>query len=66
MSLEQDVEVLKRQVKSLRERQKHLDEFMDCLTSPMWKRIVWWFCGFYLRKVGRWYGPITYQPPWPK
>lgn len=63
---EQRVDVLERQVKDLRRRAKHADEYIDVMTSPMWKRVAWWFCGFYFRKVGRWYGPVTYQPRWPR
>lgn len=66
INIEQETTVLKRQVASLRKRMKHCEEFVDVVSSPLWKRVIWWFCGFYFRKVGRWYGPQTYQPPWPK
>lgn len=66
MSVEQDIDVLKRQVLAMRKQMKGVTEFVDVLSSPLWKRIIWWFCGFYFRKVGRWYGSITYQPRWPK
>lgn len=66
MTTEQDIDVLQRQVKALRIQMKGCTEYVDVLTSPLWKRIVWWFQGFYFRKVGRWYGQQTYQPKWPK
>jgi hypothetical protein len=61
-----EIDVLKRQVLSLRKRMRPCEEFIDVVSSPLWKRIIWWFQGFYFRKVGRWYGSITYQPRWPK
>lgn len=66
MSLEARVDLLERQVKALRQCSKHYAEFIDVVSSPLWKRVIWWFCGFYFRKVGRWYGPTTYQPRWPR
>ena len=32
-----------------------LQEYVDTVSSPLYKRIYWWFCGYYFRKVGRWY-----------
>ena len=66
MNVEQEIDVLGRQVKALRRDMKGCTEYVDVVTSPMWKRIIWWFCGFHFRKVGRWYGPETYQPRWPR
>ena len=66
MNVEQHIEVLERQVKSLRIDMKHNNEFRDVVSSPLWKRIIWWFCGFYFRKVGRWCGSQTWRPRWPK
>ena len=63
---EQRLAVLEAQVKSLRIGMKGAAEFIDVVSSPLWKRIIWWFCGFYFRKVGRWYGAETYQPRWPR
>lgn len=66
MTVEQRLDVLERQVLALRRSMKDATEFVDVVSSPLWKRIVWWFCGFYFRKVGRWYGETTWQPTWPK
>lgn len=59
------VEVLERQVKSMRRRSIEAAEYIDTVTSPLWKRIIWWCEGFYFRKVGRWYAP-NWIPRWPK
>mgnify|MGYP001563219843 FL=1 len=63
--LEQEVEVLKRQVRSLRREVRELAEYVDTVSSPLWKRLVWWCEGFYFRKVGRWYCP-GWTPRWPR
>lgn len=63
--IEQEVRVLKRQVKEMRRRSIEAAEYIDTVTSPLWKRIIWWCEGFYFRKVGRWYAP-KWIPRWPK
>ena len=55
-NLRTELTALKRQVTQLRNRGREADQFIDCVTSPLWKRLVWWVQGFYFRKVGRWYG----------
>jgi len=55
MDIEQEIVVLKRQVLALRNRSRDLSEFVNCYESPIWKKVWWWFGGFYIRKVGRWY-----------
>ena len=64
--MEQRLDLLERQVKSLRRQMKGVTEFVDVVSSPLWKRVIWWFQGFYFRKVGRWYGRETWQPRWPR
>jgi hypothetical protein len=59
------VQALERQVAELRRRQQEQDEFIDTITSPLWKRLIWWVLGYYFRKVGRWYRP-GWTPSWPK
>ena len=63
--LEQRVQALEKQVKALRTHVRTLEEYVDTVTSPLWKRIIWWFQGFYFRKVGRWYKP-GWTPKWPR
>lgn len=53
------MEVLERQVKSLRQAQQRYDEYTDTVTSALWKRLWWWVGGYYFRKVGRWYPYAT-------
>jgi chaperonin cofactor prefoldin len=55
-NLETLVEVLERQIATLRRQVREHEEYIDTVTSPLYKRIHWWFQGFYFRKVGRWYG----------
>lgn len=52
-------DVLERQVRYLRMLSRDFSQYVDCVTSPLWKRVWWWFGGFYFRKVGRWYGYDT-------
>jgi len=66
VSTDHEIEVLKRQIIALRRSMKDVAEFVDVVSSPLWKRVIWWFCGFYFRKVGRWYGSQSWQPKWPK
>lgn len=54
-NVEQEVDILMRQMRQQRNITRDLYEFMDCLTSPLHKRVWWWFGGYYFRKVGRWY-----------
>lgn len=54
-----DFDVLRRQVTYLRMVVRDCTQHVDCVTSPLWKRIWWWFGGFYFRKVGRWYSYDT-------
>lgn len=56
MNAEQEIEVLRRQVVSMRRELRELTEYVDTVSSPLWKRVIWWLQGYYFRKVGRWYG----------
>jgi hypothetical protein len=56
MTPEAEIEALKRQVKSLRIQVQRHDEYIDTVSSALWKRLIWWAQGYYFRKVGRWYG----------
>lgn len=64
-NLKQEIDVLKRQVEAMRKRSIEAAEYIDTVSSPLWKRIVWWVEGFYFRKVGRWYLK-DWTPRWPK
>lgn len=52
----QEIDVLKRQVTSLRRQVQALIEWQDTVSSPLYKRLWWWLCGYRFRTVGRWYG----------
>ena len=54
--LEAEVGALKRQVRQLRVTQQEHGEYIDTVSSALWKRLLWWCQGYYFRKVGRWYG----------
>lgn len=64
-NLEQRVLCLECNLKAARIQLQQQAEFIDTVTSPLWKRIIWWFEGFYFRKVGRWYAP-HWTPRWPR
>ena len=65
MNAEQEIDVLKRQIASLRREVRALTEYVDTVTSPLWKRVIWWCQGFYFRKVGKWHS-IGWTPKWPR
>jgi hypothetical protein len=41
--------------KEMQKQIQELQEYVDTVSSPLYKRIYWWFCGYYFRKVVRWY-----------
>lgn len=55
MNVEQEIDVLKRQMQSLRIEVRHLTEWQDVVISPLWKRVWFWVCGYRWKRVGRWY-----------
>lgn len=55
-SIDMRVKALDRQIKSLRRELRALDELVDTINSPLYKRIWWWLQGYHFRKLGRWYG----------
>ena len=55
-SLDARIAVLERQVHSLRVQAHTHEEYIDTVSSALWKRVLWWCMGYYFRKVGRWYG----------
>jgi len=55
-TLEQRLDVLERQMLSLRREVRMLTELLDTLNSPPWKRLLWWLQGWKLYGLGRWYG----------
>jgi hypothetical protein len=56
MNIEQEIDVLKRQVQSLRKQIQQDHELLETIASPPWKRLWWLIRGYKLWKVGRWYG----------
>ena len=59
MNYEQEIDVLRRQVLSLRRQVGRHEEWLDTVNSPFIKRIWWWLCGYKFYTVGRWYGNKT-------
>lgn len=51
----QEIDILNRQMKSLRRQIQEQGEYIDTVSSPLWKRCWWWVGGYYFRKVGRFY-----------
>jgi hypothetical protein len=50
------VEAIERQMRSLRVQAHEHEEYIDTVSSPIYKRVWWFCCGYHFRKVGRWYG----------
>jgi len=48
--------LLERQVRALRREVRRIDELLDTVASPPWKRARWFLQGYRLWRVGRWYG----------
>ena len=55
-SLEQRLDVVERQIVSLRREVQQKGELLDTLASPPWKRLWWFIRGYRFYRVGRWYG----------
>jgi hypothetical protein len=51
-----EVDVLKKQMHALRKQAHDHEEYIDTVSSPLYKRLWWFCCGYRFRKVGRWYG----------
>jgi hypothetical protein len=56
VQLEATVAMLRRQVTALRREHRALEERVDTVCSPLWKRVGWWLQGYRWYRVGRWYG----------
>lgn len=56
VNLEQRVEVLERQMLALRRQIQRNEEWLNTISSPPWKRLWWFLCGYRVWRVGRWYG----------
>lgn len=50
---------------ALAARVRTVEKWIDTVSSPLWKRLIWWGEGFYFLKVGRWYAR-SWTPKWPK
>jgi hypothetical protein len=53
---DQRIDVLERQVRSLRRQVQIHDEWIDTMSSSFIKRLFWVLQGYRLHRVGRWYG----------
>lgn len=56
-------ETLLRRINQLEARLHRQLEWIDTMSSPLYKRIWWWLCGWRWRTLGRWYGSDTKR--WP-
>lgn len=61
MNYDQEIDVLKRQMKSLREQVHMHEEWLDTVNSPIYKRIWFWLQGYKYHTLGRWYNK---SKPW--
>jgi hypothetical protein len=53
---EHRLDVLERQVTTLRQQVRDLQEWIDTISSHPVKRVWWFLCGWRLWSEGRWYG----------
>lgn len=67
MSADQDsrLTMMARQITSLRAEVRELTEYVDTVSSPLWKRLIWWLEGYHFSRVGRWYAR-GWTPKWPR
>jgi hypothetical protein len=56
VSLGQEVDVLKRQMLSLRRQVQQHDEWIDTMSSSVFRRAWWVFQGYRWHRIGRWRG----------
>ncbi len=59
MSTESRLDALERQMKALRKEVRRIDEHVDTISSPPWKRVWFFLQGFRLWRLGVWY-----RAPW--
>jgi len=38
----------------LARRIREVEKWIDTVSSPLWKRLWWWLCGWRFRRLGRW------------
>lgn len=55
MNVEQEIDVLRRQMLSLRREVRVLTEWQDTVSSPLYKRVWFWLNGWNWGSLGRWY-----------
>ena len=58
-NVEHEIDFLHREIKRLRQDGIYYREYIDTISSPLRKRIWWWFGGYKFRCVGRWYKKET-------
>lgn len=56
---EQRIDVLERQVRTLRAQATRTDHWHNTMRSAWWKRLWWWVQGYRLLSLGTWY-----RAPW--
>lgn len=54
-NVEFHIDRLEREIKSIRRQLQAMDERLDTVCSPPWKRLLWIIQGYRLWRVGRWY-----------
>ena len=56
-SLRAEIESLNVRYAELARRLREVEEYVDVVTSPLWKRVLWWLQGWRFDRVGRWRKP---------
>jgi hypothetical protein len=53
--LKHELEVKERQRQQMAARIRVLEEWVDVVSSPLWKRVWFFICGWNWSTLGRWY-----------
>jgi hypothetical protein len=60
MNVEQELDVLKRQVQRLRQQVQQQGELLEVLATPIHRKLWFWVCGYRITRVGRWWPSAKY------
>lgn len=62
MNVEHEIDVLKRQVMSLRRQAQRHEEYIDTVSSPLFKRLLFVLQGYRWNRLGTWYDAAWNRP----
>lgn len=56
-TLEAEIACLHTNRRQLAARVRRLEEWVETVSAPVYKRLWWWLCGYRWKTLGRWYPP---------